>query len=60
MKKKEPTDMSLVLEIEEKRSKMLEVARRKGFNLQHPDVLLASQELDRLIEKQMKRMRKEH
>ncbi|MED0709716.1 aspartyl-phosphate phosphatase Spo0E family protein [Aneurinibacillus aneurinilyticus] len=52
--------MSLVLEIEEKRSKMLEVARQKGFNLQHPDVLLASQELDRLIEKQMKRMRKEH
>ncbi len=60
MKKKEPIDMSLVLEIEEKRSKMLEVARQKGFNLQHPDVLLASQELDRLIEKQMKRMRKGH
>lgn len=46
--------MNLVLEIEQKRAKMLEVAKQRGFNLQHPDVLLASQELDRLIERQMK------
>lgn len=50
--------MNLVLEIEQKRAKMLEVAKQRGFNLQHPDVLLASQELDRLIERQMKLRRK--
>jgi hypothetical protein len=60
MNKKEPTNMSLELEIEQKRSRMLEVAKQRGFNLQHPDVLLASQELDRLIERQMRRMRKGH
>lgn len=58
MNKKESTNMSLELEMEQKRSRMLEVAKKKNFNLQHPDVLLASQELDRLIERQMKRMRK--
>ncbi|GED18255.1 Spo0E like sporulation regulatory protein [Aneurinibacillus migulanus] len=50
--------MSLMLEIEQKRSRMLEVAKQKGFNLLHPDVLRASQELDKLIEKQMKQIRK--
>ncbi|MED0668928.1 aspartyl-phosphate phosphatase Spo0E family protein [Aneurinibacillus aneurinilyticus] len=50
--------MSLAVEIEQKRSIMVEVAKQKNFNLSHPDVLRASQELDRLIEKQMKQIRK--
>ncbi|MED0895084.1 aspartyl-phosphate phosphatase Spo0E family protein [Aneurinibacillus migulanus] len=58
MNRKESNNMSLMLEIEQKRSRMLEVAKQKGFNLLHPDVLRASQELDKLIEKQMKQIRK--
>ncbi|WP_080869110.1 aspartyl-phosphate phosphatase Spo0E family protein [Aneurinibacillus migulanus] len=58
MNRKESNNMSLILEIEQKRSRMLEVAKQKGFNLLHPDVLRASQELDKLIEKQMKQIRK--
>lgn len=50
--------MSLTVEIEQKRSTLVEVAKQKGFNLLHPDVLRVSQELDRLIEKQMKQIRK--
>lgn len=41
--------MDLSHRIEKKRSRMLEVAKREGLNLQHPDVLRASQELDVLL-----------
>lgn len=50
--------ISLTVEIEQKRSILVEVAKQKDFDLSHPDVLRASQELDRLIEKQMKLIHK--